>query len=609
MLGRFRFVSLRSIRLLVIAGFALLLAGCTPPSEVVAGTTVTVAVDQPFTSYNPKSGFGGVSAVNASVFAATNSSFASYDETPELTPDESFGSYQVVSTEPLVVTYTVRDGIRWSDGTPIDAADLLLAWAANSTSLNDTEFDPARFVDHGTGRFTAEFPEDVVYFDGFTGNGLQLVTETPVVGENGRSITMTFDEYFPDWELVFDLGLPAHVVAGEALELSDPKEAKNALIEAVQGKDRRALAAVSRFWNSGLNLGDKGIDVDLLVGSGPYIISAVTPGEGLTLTANPEYRGDQLPHFEEVVVRFISDPLQAIAALDAAEVDIIAPQATVDVMTALENLDGAQVQHGFSGTWERLDLRLADSQNGFIENELVRRAFLHTVPRDDIMTSLIQPISPDAEVRDSHVFLPGAKGYAAAVKANGSKDYAHVDVAAAKRLLAEAARVAPAMAAPTVCLLFDPANPRRVAEFQLIKDSAEAAGIAVTNCSSPDWRNLLGTPRAYDAALYALRESNLAISAVEASFASDSGLNNHARYASPSADALLSEAMAPATASERRKLLAGLDATLWRDAVGMPLHQLPWITATGDQVAGVTRSPFAPTVLWNPWRWEPVTAE
>ncbi|HEU4807040.1 MAG TPA: ABC transporter family substrate-binding protein [Homoserinimonas sp.] len=595
--------------MVVAVATMLALAGCTPASEVVEGTSVTVAIGQALTSYNPNTRFGSATAANASVFAATNSSFASYDDVPALTRDDSFGSYEVVSTQPLVVTYTVRDGIRWSDGTPIDAADLLLAWAANSTSLNDPEFDPTEFIDEGTGNFTAEFPKDVVYFDGFTGNGLQLVTQTPVIGEDGRSITMTFDEYFADWELVFDIGLPAHVVAGQALRIADPQEAKDALLAAVEDADHRDLAAISRFWNSGFNLGDDGIDSDLLVGSGPYLVSAITPGEQVTLTANPQYRGEHLPHFEEVVVRFISDPLQAVAALESGEVDIIAPQATEDVLGALDGQEGAEVEHGFSGTWERLDLQVTDSKNGFVENELVRRAFLHTVPRQEILNSLIHSISPDAEPRDSHVFLPGAKGYTASLEENGSQNFAEVDIDEAKRLLAEAAKVSPGLATPTVCLLFDPANPRRVAEFQLIQDSAAPAGIAVTNCSSPDWRNLLGTPRSYDAALYGLRETNLAMSAVEASFAGDSELNNNAGYANPAADALLAEARGPVSASERRELLIELDALLWADAVGMPLYQFPTITVTSDQVTGVIHSPFARTALWNPWRWEPVATD
>lgn len=595
---------------MVVAVTAMLaLVGCTTQSTVVEGTSVTVAVSQGFTSYNPNTAFGNATPSNGSIFAATNSSFASYDETPALVTDESFGNYEVMSTQPLVVTYTVRDGIRWSDGTPIDAADLLLAWAANSTSLNDPEFDPTEYVDEGTGQFTTEFPDDVVYFDGFTGNGLQLVTQTPVIGDDGRSITMTFDEYFADWPLVFDLGLPAHVVAGEALEIDEPQKAKDALVAAIDDRDRADLAAISRFWNSGFNLDESGIDTELLVGSGPYVISAIEPGQQVTLTANPEYRGDHTPHFEEVVVTFISDPLQAVDALEAGEVDIIAPQATEDLTAALDGVADIDVEHGFSGTWERLDLQLSGSKNGFIENELVRRAFLHTVPRQQILDSLIHPISPDAELRDSHVFLPGSQGYAGSVKENGSREYARVDITEAQRLLAEAAETSPKLAKPTVCLLFDPANPRRVAEFNLIKDSAAEAGIAVTNCSSPDWRNLLGAVGSYDASLYALRETNLAVSAAQAAFASDSELNNHGHYANPIADELLADALAPASAGERRELLSELDQLLWADAVGMPLYQFPTVTATSDEVRGVIRSPFARTALWNPWLWKPIDEE
>ena len=587
----------------------LVLSGCTPPSQVVAGTTVTVAVDQPFTSYNPKTGFGGASVVNASIFSATNASFASYDETPALVGDESFGSSEVVSTDPLTVKYTVREGIRWSDGTPIDAADLLLAWAANSTTLNDLDFDPAPYVDQSTGRFTDDFPRDAVYFDGFTGNGLQLVTATPAIGDDGRSITMTFDEYFADWQLVFDVGLPAHVVAGKALKLADVQQAKDAVVSAITDRDEKRLAAISRVWNSGFNVGDGQVDVDGLVGSGPYLISEVKSGEQLTLTANPEYRGKNLPQFETIVVRVISDPLQAVAALEAGEVDIIAPQPTEDVIAAVDALDAARVEHGFSGTWERLDLQFSQSKNGFVEDELVRRAFLATVPRQGILDSLIKPISPGAELRDSHIFLPGAKGYREAVDTNGSRSFSRVDVAEAKRLLARAAEQSAPSAAPIVCVLFDPANPRRVSEFQLIQQSAALAGITVTDCSSPDWRNLLGTPHSYDAALYALRDTNLAMAAVGASYSSASELNNYSRYANPVADALIADAMAAATGEERRTVLTELDAVLWRDAVGMPLYQFPTVTVTSETVTGVVDSPFEATALWHPWNWKPVTAD
>jgi peptide/nickel transport system substrate-binding protein len=597
---------------MVIAVVAMLsLVGCTPQSEVVEGSNVRVAVSQPFTSYNPATSYGSSSDTNRAIHRATNASFAAYDATPKLDRDESLGTFEVVSDDPLVVTYTLQRGIRWSDGVEVDAADLLLAWAANSGALNDSDFDASEFVDPQTGRFTDEFPRDAVYFDGFSGNGLQLVSQTPVIGDDGRSVTLAFDEYFADFALVFDVGLPAHIVAGKALRVADPEAAKVAVTDAIASNDRGDLARLSRFWNSGFTVDPEGAtepDLHLFVGNGPYTITEVVPGESVTLTANPEYRGDRLPHYERVVVTVISDPLQAVAALDAGEVDVIAPQTTQDVMAALDDIEGVTVRHGFSGTWEKLDLQQSNSRNGHVENELVRRAFLKTVPRDRIVDELIRPLDPNAQTRDSLVFLPGTDAYEAAVKANNSRAYSRVDIAGAKRMLARAGRVAKALERPTICVLFDPANPRRVAEYQLIKDSAADAGIRVTNCSSPDWRNLLGTPGSYDAALYALGETNLSMAAVQAAYSSTSTLNNHSRYASDAADSLIEEAAGPVSAKQRIRLLSELDRLLWRDAVGLPLYQFPTVAAVSDDVLGFTRSPFEPTALSDPWRWEPVTS-
>lgn len=586
-----------------------MLTGCTPQSEVVEGTSATVAVGEPVTSLNANTPFGSSVAANRSIVEATSSVFNAYSDVPKLVRDESFGSYELVSEDPLVVKYTIRDGVRWSDGTPVDAADMLLSWAANSSTLNDEAFDAAQFTDPKTGAFTEEVSGDTVYFDGFSGNGMQLVTQTPVIGDGGRSLTLHYDEYFPDWELVFEVGLPAHVVAKHALGVTGKQKAKDAAVEAIETRDREALAAISRFWNSGYNFTETPKSRDLLVGNGPYIVSELVAGESVTLTANPEYRGDNLPKIEQIVVRFISDPLQAVTALEEGEVDVVSPQGSAEVASALSGIDDVTVQHGFDGSWERLDLQFEGGRTGVFENPLIREAFLKTVPREEIVETLIRPVDPDAQVRSSHVFMPGAGGYESAVEQNGSTEFAKVDIRAAKRLLAEAAKTDAALAAPTVCLLFDPANPRRVAEFQLIKESAARAGFTVTNCSSPDWSNLLGTPRAYDAALYALRETNLAVSATEASFASTSTINNYANYANPAVDALFAELSEPGNRGNRAELLTKIDETLWTDFAGLPLYQFPSMTAVSGEVSSVEASPLGATALWKPWEWEPVPAD
>ena len=44
-----------------------------------------------------------------------------------------------ISLDPLTVTYTVNEGVSWSDGTPVSAADLVLSWGAQSNVFNDEE--------------------------------------------------------------------------------------------------------------------------------------------------------------------------------------------------------------------------------------------------------------------------------------------------------------------------------------------------------------------------------------------------------------------------------------------------------------------------------------
>src|SRR5690606_30276732 len=102
---------------------------------------------------------------------------------------------------------------------------------------------------------------------------------------------------------------------------------------------------------------------------------------------------------------------------------------------------------------------------------------------------------------------PGSEGYDESIASNGSQRFTRVNVTAAKRLLADAE-----VTKPVVCILFDPANPRRVREFELIQSSAAEAGFRVTNCSSPDWEDFLGVDGAYDAALFAWNETTAAVS-------------------------------------------------------------------------------------------------
>ncbi len=589
-----------------VAAGALVLSACAAPqSEIVEGSSLSVAWNQPFYSYNGNTSFGNATA-NNNITYATLGGFNYYNDVPELVKDTSFGTYELVSEDPLVVTYTIADGVKWSDGTAVDAADLLLQWAALSRALDTPDFDSAEFTDPETGEFTEDFPTDVVYFDSGADPsvGLGLVSTTPEVSDDKKTITMTYDEPFVDWELQLAAPLPAHVVAKNALGIEDNQAAKDAIFDAIQNEDTEALAAISSFWNSGFNFTEMPDNTDLVLASGPYQITDFVADQYVTLTANPEYTGDNLPKVEEITVRFITDPLAAVQALQNGEVQVISPQATADVAEALAALD-VTVIGGYEGTYEHIDLQFDQSKSGHFNNPLIREAFMKVIPRQEIVDKLIKPLQEDAEVRNSQVFLPGAEGYDDSVANNGSDAYAEVDIEGAAALLAEAG-----VTNPEVCMLFSSTNPRRANEFLLIQQSAAQAGFNVTDCSSPDWGGLLGTPGAYDASLFGWQSTSLGVTNGPPPTYTTGGINNLNFYSNPEMDELTAALGKEFDTDAQIEIMKQIDKILWDDFYGVTIFQFPAVTAYDQNaISNISPSTLAPTIFWNIWDWEPVVAE
>ncbi|WP_166867504.1 ABC transporter substrate-binding protein [Salinibacterium sp. ZJ70] len=607
--GRTR--GMRALAALAALASAAALTGCTGDDRVVAGSTVTVAVESSLTTLNPDSSYGRASELNADVAYLTGSGFAYPNDRFEIVQDDSFGSAEVVSEDPFTVRYSVSADARWSDGVPITAADLLLAWAANSRALDTAGVDGAQFVDPDTGRM-GSLPDGIVHFDGALGRGLELATATPEISGDGRALTVRFDEFAPSWRTVLAPGLPAHVVAARALDLplradaadAEPTEelageATAALVDAILGADADTLSKIADVWNSGFDLTGAEPDPDLLLASGPYRVSAVADGR-VTLTVNPQYRGDRSPAVETLVLRTIVDPGELTRLMQSGEIDIATPAADAELASELSGISGVTVSADSTSTFEHLDLQFTGSKSGHFADERVRTAFLLTLPRQAILDELVAPVKADAMLLDSFVVRPGAPGYDEAVAENGSDAHHTTDIGAAMTLLAEAG-----VASPEVCILYDPADERRAAAFALIQKSASAAGFAVTDCSRRDWRALLGVPGAYDAALFAWDTTRLGPGASAAVFRSDAALANFSGFSDPRADALIDEILATDDIDAITERLIELDAILWDSAYGAPLFAHPALTAVSDRVEGVTRSPLARGVLWNAWAWTP----
>jgi len=578
-----------------LAAGALVLTACSnnsptdtaSSSESAAATTggnVVVAETNEFFSFNSSTANGNTD-INSKISLATNSNFYYIDGDLKVQRDESFGTIEKVSDDPLVVKYTVNEGQKWSDGEPIDADDLILAWAVYSGYYDDggnpdDEGNPTT----GTSYFS---------YAGSTA-GLAL-TDFPEIGDDNRSITLHYSKPFSDWEVAFGLDRPAHVVA-KGGGLADGQ----ALIDLLKDKPRGnpdapvatdpALKAVADFYNTGFDSRTLPSDPELYLSSGPYIVSDVVEGQSVTMVANDKYTGDLKPKLDEITVRTIADPSAMVQALQNGEVDIISPQANADTLASLEGLDGIQVHKGNQLAYDHIDLNFT----GVFADDNVRKAFLMTIPRQAILDAIITPLDPEAKVLNSQLFVPAQDGYADSVKDNGSSEFAEPDIEGAKALLGGQT--------PTVRILYNVNNPNRVDAFTLIQQSASQAGFIIDDQGDAKWGSRLGDG-SYDASIFGWINSGVGVSGVPQIFGTDQA-SNFNNFSDPSADELMDQLITTTDVDEQTKLQQQIDAKIFAADYGLPFFQSVGVDAVADRVQGIDAyNPNQNGVWWNVWNW------
>ncbi len=594
----------------VLAAMAsVALSACTAETGIVENSSLTVAWNQPFYSFNSNTTNGNATA-NANILYMTQQWFNYYDDKQNLVKNEDFGTYELVSKDPLVVKYTLNKDDTWSDGVKVDDADLLLHWAALSGNLNDPNADPQ--YDEETGQI---IPGDAVYFDSVAiGGGIEQITQQPETSDDFHSITLKYDQVLVDWELIFSGAmLPAHVIGKLALGIDDPQKAKDAVVAAITDKDQAALKKIADVWNTGFDYTSMPDDASIVVGDGAYVVTDFVQDEYITLKARgADYKAGPQPKVESITVRFIPDALASVQALANGEVSITLPQATSDVLAAAEGLTGATIVNNPESVYEHIDLVFNKEGGAFnpetyggdeAKAKTVRQAFLKALNVNEVLDKLIRPLSPDAGWDQSQVFLPGAPGYDESVAGNGSEAYGQGDAATAKSMLEGIGITDPI----DVCFLFSSTNTRRANEYQLYAEQVAPAGFNLVDCSDPNWGSLLGSGT-YDASLFGWQSTSTAVTASDPTFRSDGG-NNFTGYANPAVDSLFDQLKVEFDPAKQKSILAQVDKTLWDDAYGMTVFQFPGVMVYDSNLSNISSSPLSPQFFWNYWEWEAPAAK
>ena len=570
----------------VVAAGALALSGCSAgsgdTSEIVKGTSITVAQNQGLSSVNSNSANGNTT-YNGNITYMTNSWFYYYDNTPKIVFNKAFGTETLVKKSPQTVKYTINSGVKWSDGQPVTAADLLLNYESGLTKYNDPK---------GANFTAAAF-------------GLGIDGSKVSISKDGQSLTVVYKDPYVDYQLALSTTmLPAHVVYKLAFPGTTTKAASGDLIKAFTSDNSASIKKIAKVWSSAFDLTATPSDKSLILSDGPYKIASIEKNASISLVPNTSYNWGPKPKIAKFTFRVIADPTAQVQALQNGEVSVIYGQADADTTAALKALSGVTTVTSPSATYEHVDLTFNNggpfdpaTYGGDATKALeVRQAFLKLIPRQDIVDKLVHPIAPNLKLDDSNVFLPGQDGYDASAAANGSADYAKVDLAGAKALLAKAGN-------PTVNVkfMYGKSNTRRAQEFALIQASEAQAGINVIDAGNDDWGSLLGN-KSYDAVLFAFQSTSLGVTAFQAIFGTGGG-SNYNGYSNKTVDADFAKLSGDFDAADQRKLLADVDKHAWADAADVTIFQFPDVNGWSSKIQNVSDNPLSPAIFWNYFNW------
>ena len=567
-----RFIALIAAPTLIVLG----LTGCSSNS-IIVDSEISIAQLNSFDSFNADVSTSiDAQLVNSEISYLTTPSFFYTDAAGELIANEAFGSVVVEdNASGPMVTYKLQGSAKWSDGVPLDESDLLLSWLAAADPTN-AGFNSVR-----------------------SASGLKFALPQDCTPTNCESLSFQYSQGVPDALTSLQISVPAHLLVQKAFASKNysAADAKKVLYQLALKPDAGSLRKIAKVYSESFALDGAGSDASLLVSAGPYVVKEVSPGEFLTLRANPEFSWGQKPVIETLKIKFFSDAASMLGAVQDGLVDIAAPEESgilknddIASLIASMSADGVKSFVQASNFIEQIQLNFGE-RSVFANNSELRLAFLNLIPK----AKIFQTIGAASGIREARSFVyPSTSGfYNPVIQANGSDAYLIQDAEKAEELLAATKLELPVV----IRVVFDTDNPRAQIEWSLLNERALAAGFELVNLASEDPSVTL------ERGAY---EVYIGVGSLAGTANGDPlGLigNPLTNFSNDKISELLSRYAAEQTAIEAADLLKQVDAELFASGYGLPLYQIPSIVVYSKNLANFVAAPFGHSATWGYWNW------
>ena len=600
---------------LAAAASAALAVSLLAPAQAATRSTIVIHDTNALTSFNSGQPDTNLT-INGKVGNLTGIGFYYINDKKNVVRNTTFGDFKIVKNNAtdFRIAYTVNKGLVWSDGTPINAVDLLMTHVLSSNA-----YSKSAGLGDPDGDDTPAFDSN-----GYGGTYSDNIVGQPVLSADKMTLTLQFKQRIANWDLYGPGPSPVHtlVLLAEGKKglqsVKDNEAARDRFFAAYNSKNTAVLKSIGKVWSEAYDITEVNSSTNplLWVGNGGFTVDSAVTKSSVTLKVNPKYNsGPKLTGtIDTVIFKFISDGTAAAQALANGELDVYSGQPTADAVAALKKLSNVNLIGGINACYEHWDTRVntAPGQpdyNGIFKGHGgkgadLRKAFLLSIPREEINEKLIKPINPNAPILGSTFIAPGFDGYERLIANNGSGFY----VGSQDALNAKAARLLKKhypSASPSnpvkVTVLVPGNNPRRAAQFALAKANALKVGFDLVGDVQASWSPKIQLST-YDAQFFAYCPSAVLQAGSNANFQVGGG-NNRNGVNLPALDAILNKLQLPM--DNRTFISTIIQAERIINAEGLTsgvfLH--PAVTAVNKNLKGIKPSPLSDDVVWNWWEW------
>ena len=600
---------------LAAAASAALAVSLLTPAQAATRSTIVIHDTNSLTSFNSGQPDTNLT-INGKVGNLTGIGFYYINDQKNVVRNTTFGSFKIVKNNltDFRIAYTVNKGLVWSDGTPINGEDLLM-----SHVLSSNTYSKAAGLGDPEGDATPAFDSN-----GYGGTYNDNIVGEPTLSADKMTLTLQFKNKIANWDLYGPGPSPVHtlVLLAEGKKglqsVTENEAARGRFVAAYKSKNTAVLKSIGKVWSEAYDITEVNSSTNplLWVGNGGFTVDSAVSKSSVTLKVNPKYNsGPKLSGtIDTVIFKFIADGTAAAQALANGELDVYSGQPTADAVAALKKVTSVNLIGGINACYEHWDTRVGNAPgqpdyNGIFKGHGgkgadLRKAFLLSIPREEINEKLIKPINPNAPILGSTFIAPGFDGYDRLVANNGSGFYVGSQDALnakASRLLTKHYPKASATNPVKVTVLVPGNNARRAAQFALAKANALKVGFDLVGDTQASWSPKIQLST-YDAQFFAYCPSAVTQAGSNANFQVGGG-NNRNGINLPKLDAILNKLQLPMDNRTFISTIIQAERIIFAEGLTSGVFLHPAVTAVNKNLKGIKPSPLSDDVVWNWWEW------